>query len=69
MTSSSIIDWRADHNKEPTVRMGEITRFVDRISRNPNDVDLEVYVLIEECSNWHKAYKEVLSSKTSHLHT
>jgi len=57
------LEWREYPDEEPPVDPKVIERYVDRVLEDPKDVDIETFVIIEECNSWHAAYRKALERR------
>lgn len=63
MKPQTTLEHRAQFDAEPAVDRRAIERYVDRILKDPTDVDIETFVCIEECKTWYAEYRRILSEK------
>ena len=59
----TILEWRDYPDAEPEVDHRAIERYIDRILKDPTDVDIETFIIIEECNTWFEEYKKILNNK------
>ena len=60
MSPKTITDWREDPHAEPEVDRKAIENYIARTVKNPTDVDIETFIMIEECNTWFEEYKNIL---------
>ncbi len=63
VSPKAIHEWREDPDAEPEVDRRAIERYVDRILKDPTDVDIETFIIIEQCNTWFHEYKKILNEK------
>lgn len=63
MAPKTISEWREDPDAEPEVDRRAIERYIDRILKDSTDVDIETFIIIEQCNTWFEEYKKILNKK------
>lgn len=57
------VDRRDNPDDDPPVDSKAIREFINRQRNDPLDIDLTIFVLIEECNSWNDEYRRLLDVK------